>query len=308
MKKYLLLFGIIGPVTAAHANIISFSPERFSLQASTGILNGEAREYVYDTDNHGRKMSQLNWKIENTPILNAALTWDAAERATLRVSGWTTLATRGADMDDYDWMDPNQKHYTDWSSHPATRLNYANQYDVRLTGWVLKAPDYRLGVMAGYEESRFSWTANGGRGIYNNGTEIVEFDRNERGIGYQQTYRSPYIGLEGLYRYQNIEVTALFKYSGWSRQQDNDEHYARNLRFREESHNADFYSASADIGYYVTPQAKVYVGYAWNQHKEKKTGARVYDYAKQTGDYNSDDAAGLDNKNDQWFTGVKYRF
>ncbi len=46
-------------------------------------------------------------------------------------------------MDDYDWMDPNQESPTDWSTHPANRLNHANEFDLSAKGWLLKQENDR---------------------------------------------------------------------------------------------------------------------------------------------------------------------
>ena len=45
-------------------------------------------------------------------------------------------------------------------------LYYANEFDLNIKGWLLNEPNYRLGLMAGYQESRYSFTARGGSYIY----------------------------------------------------------------------------------------------------------------------------------------------
>ncbi|STM21135.1 outer membrane protease [Escherichia coli] len=70
-------------------------------------------------------------------------------------------------MVDQDWMDSsNPGTWTDESRHPDTQLNYANEFDLNIKGWLLNEPNYRLGLMAGYQESRYSFTARGGSYIY----------------------------------------------------------------------------------------------------------------------------------------------
>lgn len=126
--------------------------------------------------------------------------------------------------------------WTDESRHPDTRLNYANEFDLNVKGWFLKESDYRLAIMAGYQESRYSFNATGGTYIY---SENGGF-RNETGalpdkikvIGYKQHFKIPYVGLTGNYRYDNFEFGGAFKYSGWVRGSDNDEHYVRQTTFR----------------------------------------------------------------------------
>lgn len=80
----------------------------------------------------------------------------------------------------------------------------------------------------------------------------------------------PYIGLTGNYRYDNFEFSGTLKYSGWVKASDNDEHYARDLTFRSKVKNQNYYSIAANAGYYVTPNAKVYVEGSWNRITNKK--------------------------------------
>ncbi len=57
-------------------------------------------------------------------------------------------------MVDRDWMDSsNPGTRTDESRHPDTQLNYANEFDLNIKGWLLNEPNYRLGLMAGYQKA-----------------------------------------------------------------------------------------------------------------------------------------------------------
>ncbi len=136
-------------------------------------------------------------------------------------------------MVDHDWMSSEQPGWTDRSIHPDTSANYANEYDLNVKGWLLQGDNYKAGVTAGYQETRFSWTARGGSYIYDNGRYIGNFPHGVRGIGYSQRFEMPYIGLAGDYRINDFECNVLFKYSDWVNAHDNDEHYMRKLTFRE---------------------------------------------------------------------------
>ena len=136
----------------------NFSPESVTVSTSAGMLSGKSHEMVYDTGT-GRKVSQLDWKIKNVAILKGDISWDAYSFLTLNARGWTSLASGAGHMDDYDWMNDNQSGWTDHSSHPSTNVNYANEFDLNAKGWVFQNENYKAGVMAGYQETRFSWTA-----------------------------------------------------------------------------------------------------------------------------------------------------
>ncbi len=69
-------------------------------------------------------------------------------------------------VDQTGWIPSNPEPGYDESRHPDTQLNYANEFDLNIKGWLLNEPNYRLGLMAGYQESRYSFTARGGSHIY----------------------------------------------------------------------------------------------------------------------------------------------
>ncbi|WP_324724277.1 omptin family outer membrane protease [Lelliottia sp. JS-SCA-14] len=284
-----------------------FSPESLSVSASAGMLSGKSQERVYD-EVTGRKVSQLDWKIKNVAILKGDISWDAYPFLTLNARGWTSLASGSGHMDDYDWMNESQSSWTDHSSHPATNVNYANEYDLNVKGWVFQAENYKAGVVAGYQETRFSWTATGGSYNYDNGTNTGNFPAGERGIGYSQRFSMPYIGLAGQYRFNDIELNALFKFSDWVRAHDNDEHYMRDLTFREKTSNSRYYGASVDAGYYVTPHAKVFAEFAYSNYQEGKGGTQIIDNNSGESESIGGDAAGISNKNYTITAGLQYRF
>ncbi len=82
----------------------------------------------------------------------------------------------------------------------------------------------------------------------------------------------PYIGLTGSYRYEDFELGGTFKYSGWVESSDNDEHYdpGKRITYRSKVKDQNYYSVAVNAGYYVTPNAKVYVEGAWNRVTNKK--------------------------------------
>ncbi len=285
----------------------NFSPESLTVSASGGMLGGKSHELVYDADT-GRKVSQLDWKLKNVAIIKGDIAWDAFSFLTLNARGWTSLASGSGHMDDYDWMNSNQSNWTDHSSHPSTDVNYANEYDLNVKGWVYQDDHYKAGVTAGYQETRFSWTATGGTYDYNNGANTGNFPAGERGIGYSQRFSMPYIGLVGQYRINDFEVNALLKFSDWVRAHDNDEHYMRDLTFREKTSSSRYYGASIDAGYYVTPQAKVFAEFTYSKYEEGKGGTEMIDTTSGESASFGGDAAGISNKNYTVTAGLQYRF
>ncbi|HBC7029918.1 TPA: omptin family outer membrane protease OmpT, partial [Escherichia coli] len=151
----------------ASTETLSFTPDNINADISLGTLSGKTKERVYLAEEGGRKVSQLDWKFNNAAIIKGAINWDLMPQISIGAAGWTTLGSRGGNMVDQDWMDSsNPGTWTDESRHPDTQLNYANEFDLNIKGWLLNEPNYRLGLMAGYQESRYSFTARGGSYIY----------------------------------------------------------------------------------------------------------------------------------------------
>lgn len=313
MKKASYYTACVLSITAAPSLALAetdpswFTPEKVTVGLSLGQLQGEAKERVYDPEEGGRKVSQLNWKYNNAAIIKGDFAWDFSPWASLGFNGWTTLASSGASMDDYDWLDTSKSQWTDWSSHSNTKLNYANEFDINIKGWLLNEEQYRLGLLAGYQQSAFSWLAKGGSYNYNSGNDIGNWPRGELSIGYKQKFKLPYIGLVGRYQYEKFETNLVFKYSNWVSANANDEHYARNTTFKDDVNNARYYAVVADVGYYVTPQAKVYLEGSWNQYQEKRGSVSSHD--RSDGSYTKfKDSGSMENEFYTVTLGVKYSF
>ncbi|MEH4929756.1 omptin family outer membrane protease [Enterobacter cloacae] len=289
-----------------------FIPDTINTDISFGTLSGNTKERVYFPEEGGRKASQLDWKYRNAAILKGAIDLELMPWLSVGVTGWTTLSSRGGYMIDQDWLDSKSPGtWTDESRHPNTRLNYANELDLNVKGWILNESDYRIGLMAGYQESRYSFTATGGTYIY---SEDGGF-RNETGslvdgepvIGYKQRFKIPYVGMTGIYRYDNFEFGGKLKYSGWARTSDNDEHYSRETTFRSKVKSQNYYSVAINAGYYITPFAQAYVEGTWNRVSNKKGDTSLYDRSDNTSEY-SKNGAGIENYNFITTAGLKYTF
>ncbi|MBI2785966.1 MAG: omptin family outer membrane protease [Legionella longbeachae] len=283
-----------------------YSMNGLSLSSSLGVLSGKAQEFVYDPDTDA-KLSRLDWRIKNAAIINGELNYDFLSWLSINGRGWTTLAKNTAPMDDYDWLNPEQKKWTDWSHHENTQLKYANELDLSLRAWLLQDQSYKLGVAAGYQWNSFSWLAKGGCYEYNNGNDTGCFPKNELGIGYQQKFRAPYVGLAGKYFINNFEFNALVKFSDWVSAQDHDEHYARNLTFIERGKNSRYYAATLNTGYYFTQNTKVFVEGSYNHYSNGRADTEIIDNDSGSHHFDSN-AAGLSNQNYLVSVGLKYRF
>ncbi|ESK40483.1 hypothetical protein P256_00936 [Acinetobacter nectaris CIP 110549] len=283
----------------------------FSLTPSI-LTGGEARKYVFANDNS--ILSLLNWEIKNVPTVKADFTWELNSWLTMNINGWTSLSSNTVKMDDYDWRDPQTRSLnTDWSHHPNTSLNSANKFDLNFISWFVRAPNYKMGVLAGYEQSQFSWTSKGGRyhygatnssGNYIQGTAMMlegSFPDDESGIGYKQKFRAPYIGLVARYTYNKYELNATAKMSQWVQAKDHDEHYYRDLTFYSKGEMSDYYSVTLNGGYYISPKVKLFSEVTWSDYKFSPATIRI----KES---NIKGNAGISSKYYNLGIGAQYQF
>lgn len=282
----------------------------FSLTSSLGYMGGESKEYVY---NEGKLLSRLDWKIKNSAILKMEANYDLLPWLSVNAAGWTSLASGSGHLNDYDWQDSNSTAYTDSSSSSAT-LNEANEYDLSLRGWILNAENYKAGVIAGYQESRFSLTARNGTYDYagtdgnnnynpNAPRDQGTFPLNKPLVGYKQTYRAPYIGLIGKYSVNDFEFNALAKYSHWVDAKDNDNHYMTGATSATNTSSAELWAGQIDAGYWVTSQAKVFTEANYTYYPNKKGKIEQWD---NDGYQSASNGGGIQNRNWTFTAGLQY--
>ncbi|MDC9594740.1 omptin family outer membrane protease [Xenorhabdus sp. IM139775] len=313
MKKSLMVIPLVtlsfGVMAQPVSSQLYLRDDSVSFVFGLGWLKGESNEHLYGySEDPKYKSSQLDWKIGDVLIARGKVSWDLLDRLTVNAGGWVKLSSRNSKMDDYDWMDINQSHWTDWSSSPDTSLNDANEFDFNAAGWLIKQPDYKLGAVLGYQETRFSWTAYGGHYVYKKGANVGEFPSGMAGIGYKQKYSLPYIGLTGQYRYQDFEFNLLLKYSPWVKAWSHDQHYMRRLTLPQKSDKVHYYGASVDAGYYLTQNAKLYTAFTWNKYREGKGKTKfIYSDTGYVADL-GDDSIGIENRNYSIDLGLQYHF
>ncbi len=282
----------------------------FSISSSLGYLGGESKEFVYD---NGRQLSSLDWKINNAAIIKAEANYDLLPWLSISAAGWTTIASNSGHMNDYDWQNPNSSQNTDSSSSAAT-LNEANEYDLSLRGWLFNADNYKAGVIAGYQETRFSMTAKNGTYDYagtdadgnydpNAPRDRGTFPRNQSLVGYKQTYRTPYIGLVGKYAVNDVELNALMKYSHWVDGKDNDNHYMTGATSATSTSNAELWAGQVNAGYWVMPHAKVFTEATYTYYPNKKGEIKQWD---NDGYQSESNGGGMQNRNWTISAGVQY--
>lgn len=281
-----------------------------SFSSSLGYLGGESKEYVYE---EGRQISRLDWKMKNAAIIKMEANYDVLSWLSVNAAGWTTLSSGSGQMNDFDWQDAKSSKATDRSYSSAT-LNEANEYNLSVRGWFLNAENYKAGVIAGYQVTRFSMTAK--NGTYDHaGSDANDdydpsatrdrgtFELNKPLAGYKQTYRTPYIGLIGKYAVNDFEFSGLLKYSHWAKAKDNDNHYLTGATSTNEGRNAELWAAQVEAGYWVTPRTKVFTEGTYTYYPNKHGKARQWG---SDGYQEVNGGSGMQNRNWTISAGVQY--
>jgi len=92
-----------------------------AVEVGVGRMQAESREYVYDAAS-GNKVSQLDWKASNVPVLKAALSWSVNPWLTVDARGWTAISSGANSMHDYDWLIAGQKRLEPYLLQPRYAL------------------------------------------------------------------------------------------------------------------------------------------------------------------------------------------
>lgn len=311
MRLKMMVIALFAPVaftTVANAENAFFTPEKVSVDMGLGSLSGESKMHVYDPQIGGQKIYQATWKYNNAAIVKGSLDWDLMPWVSVGAAGWTTIASRGGNKHSSLQEDARIGQPAIEYDDPTT-LNYANQFDLNIKGWLLNEPDYRLGVMAGYQESRYSFTSFGnfaGNIDQDTGLPIGNAAHDIALDGYKQRSKIPYVGLTGSYRYQRFEFGATFKYSGWVQSNDSEDLHIQRI-ITGDVNKQRYYSLAANAGYYVTPNAMVYLEGVWNR-TTNKTGSRITDDSLKGTTAVDDFSRGIENSSFITSIGLKYTF
>lgn len=272
----------MGQEALAHAHVTEerrFGAGDVEVSVGLGLLNGQAKEKAYY---EGEKLSQLNWDLKQVPTLHLGLTFHPSEWLSLDARGWTQMGKGRSHMKDYDWMDGEDEPWTDYSDHPDTKVKKAWQAEFTATVWALKREDLALGAMLGYQRSEFGWEAKGGRFIYSSEDgfrdEIGEVPAKLKGISYEQTFDTPYIGLVGLYTHDNWELEGRFKYSQWVKARQYDQHHLRDLTFTGQNDNrGKMQSLALGVSYRIQPQLTIKAAVDYQMFAETKGNTLIND-------------------------------
>lgn len=244
----------------------------YALGISATLLNGEGKEYVYDPELDGMKVSDLRWESDNVLLVGGELTMQYGSALTLNAGWWRKLSAKTGTMTDDDWnaieglWESNDPRFQTNFSESKSDLTEGSVYDINgsLSVIRLMRDDLHVRALLGYKKEKWEWEASDGYWIYieelveNLGEEIVGVGTagNIDGVGirYKQKMTIPYIGVSIDYRGRGIGLEAHALYSNRVEIKATDDHLERNLRTEDSFSDGEYWSLGLNHKWYINPK------------------------------------------------------
>lgn len=300
-----------GSSLAADAAAASFDDGRFSFSGSIGLMNIDAKEYVYEGSH---KVSQLNWESKGVVLYTgtalAELTPDWSVKATI------DIGTNGdGHMVDYDWIAPNYVNtgmdgWSDRSISPDTRLAHYFAGSIEIGRRLYSDEQKSFGINAGFKYSDVKWDAYGGSYIYSALTPrdtIGEFDDGERVISYRQKIPVIFAGIDGATSFDRFTLSGGAKGGFTFGINDIDDHWLRSLRFYDDMDAAPVVMLNVEAAYHLTDAASLFVAGSYEKVFRKRGEMSVTETTSGLKD-GSKDAAGASYQTMAVRVGLKASF
>jgi plasminogen activator len=224
-----------------------------AFQGSLGVLNGEAKEHVYDYDTGARRsLSRLDWDLKNIVMGGVNGSFRVMDKLTVNGGFWTALTEGDGEMDDYDWLNENS---SDWTHYSLSEVDVTEGFILDINvAWDLIVWDQGVArVMAGYKYNKWSWEDHGVYLLYPEYGYVPEPLNGDNMIDYEQELNVPYVG--GSVDWSPLSDLTLSGYAIYSpivSASDRDDHKARTLLFTETFDTGDLFGLGVEARYTFT--------------------------------------------------------
>lgn len=260
---FIFLFMFSGTAHAFHADsfrnaeVQQNSTIPASLSVEVGVLNGVARELVYIEDK-GQKISELQWDLDNVILAGIKGSFDFTDWLKFNGGFWTNLTSGdNGKVEDYDWDTP--KDPRGWAQYSKSNVE-VKQVFITDTNFETKLMEFEyltLSGLIGFKFDNYKWEDHGGSYIYSSDTgwrdDRGNFPEDETGLGYEQWFYTPYLGIQTDSNFGDFKLKTYVKGTIYAWAEDEDHHYARDLKFNESIYNMKFLGAGISGSYSFTP-------------------------------------------------------
>ena len=285
-------------------------------QLSFGLLNGEAKEHVYDyetVDGSRRQLSRLDWDLKDIVMggVNFSVrpvkrdVWDAL---TVNFGYWNALTEGSGEMDDYDWLDP---YSTDWTHYSLSDVDVTEGYlfDFNVAYDVVEWNDLIVRGFLGYKQNGWTWEDSGRYLLYPEYGYVPQDLDGENMINYEQEFRMPYLGASVDWTKGDFTVAGRLSLSPFVGADDWDHHFSGDRRYHESFEGGDMLGFGLDVRYAFSrgPLKGAFLAVAFDM---QTIDLIVGDMEMWTpaGYSASEDAAGIENNYTVLSLGGGYRF
>ena len=260
MKKQLLAIMAAGLLPAAgwafQADVVAgpklVKEVPFAVQGSLGVVNGMAKEHVYDYDTGSRRqLSRLDWEIKNVAMAGFNGSVRLLDKLTVNGGWWTALTEGSGEMEDYDWLDYGSP---DWTHYSLSEVDVTEGYifDLNVAWDLWSQKDMTVRAQAGYKQTGWTWEDRGVYLLYPEYGYVPQDLGGDNMINYEQEFRMPYLGASGDWQLGNFTVSGYANWSPLVSAEDWDQHVARTLNFHETFDGGDMYGLGLEGRYAFT--------------------------------------------------------
>jgi outer membrane protease len=297
---------------ADNMNTVAF--DSFRLTGGFGLRNIYSNEFVYNSPS-GSRLSQLIWDSKGIKTFDLGIEAEVRQGWTVKANFQTGLGGNGH-MIDYDWISPfnaglGDDQWSDRSLHPDTRLDHLLEAGIEVGKDVFHKGDTNLNLGAGFKYTDVQWTAWGGSFIYSNGgarNDVGNFGATTKVITYRQKLPVIYAGINAKSEFEQWTIGGSLRGGVTVGAEDQDDHWARNLRFIDTFPSAPVLSLSVSLDYEFAPQFSFYTNASFDKIFRVKGDTTTIDTTGATATSVTKNTAGTDYESASIFIGLKAKF
>ena len=129
----------------------------------------------------------------------------------------------------------------------------------------------KVSFLIGYKKTNFKWEARGGTYIYPlSPGDFSKYSKrtfpDEPAISYEQTIKTPYVGIGLAGNLERFKVSSRLIFSKWAAFEAEDRHYTRDFRVYYKMKNGKMYSYNINALYDLTNHFSLGLGYDYTNY------------------------------------------
>ncbi|MDD4871549.1 MAG: omptin family outer membrane protease [Kiritimatiellae bacterium] len=232
-----------------------------NLRGSVGLLNGEARELVYDFESgRRRKASELIWDLKSLYMIGGVVSANICNWFNVNLGIWTAVNEGNGNMVDYDWVldTPNAPSPNDWTdrSFSDVKVTEATVFDLNASIIMFNWQDIVFRGIIGFKQDSWEWEDSGQDYVYSSLSfrDTTGSFEGQNVINYDQTFTVPYLGISANGPLGPVNIGVYLLYSSAVSAEDNDFHVLRGIHFTEKFSSGDYIAMGINTTYHISDQ------------------------------------------------------